>query len=340
MPGRNPTLKNISKETGVSVSTISRVLNNYTDGFSVKPEVRKRILECVERNGYRPSPILRTMRAKRTMLVAFLHYLGPDRSLLGGVVENAMRSALRRLMEEGYQVSMNFMEEEAPEHYLPQCPVDGTLVPDVVDPSTLDKIERYKIPYVSLNGFCGTQGPCVKFDEFQCSKLLFDYLHSLGHRRIAYRQERMTPKSRLHYSIGERHEAYLKLCREKGLEPVPRHDELFEDHDLMLKTALDAKATAIIAYSHHMAMRILQAAHRLSVRIPQDLSVVAFNNEFPSDACIPALTCIELPSQRMGEIAAELLLRQMRDGESLGGRENLLEGSLVQRESAAPPPAS
>ncbi len=333
---RQATLKNISKETGVSVSTISRVLNNYKDGFSVKPEVRKRILESVERNDYRPSPILRTMRAKRTMLVAFLHYLGPNRSFTG-VIERSMLGVFKVLTEEGYQMFMNFLPEEAPDHYLPQCPVDGIIVPDVVDPGTLDKIERFKIPYVSLNGACGKAGVAVKVDEAQCSRLLFEHLFELGHRRIAYCHEEMTPKSMRHYSLGARHESYLALCAERGLEPIAGHDRPFVDDEEILRSAIRGRASALIAYSHHIGTRLLRTAHLLSIRIPEDLSIVAFNDEFPASECVPSLTCASIPSAKMGELSAGLLLRQMRDGESFGGREFLLEGSLAARESSAPP---
>jgi LacI family transcriptional regulator len=330
------TLKSISKEAGVSVSTISRVLNNYTDGFSVKPEIRQRIMEVVARRNYRPSPILRTMRAKRTMLVAFIHF-GGIKHFFTGVVERALFAALNKLSVAGYQVSMNLLTVAEPENYVPQFPVDGVVVSDVTDAARLARLEELGIPYVSLNGVCGPKGVSIQVDEAQCAELLMKHLRELGHERIVYCHGLQFPKSMRHPSVPARLASYEHCMRAAGLEP-----QSFMERDddtkgmALLNLALEASATAVVAYDHYLGVDLLHAAYLRGVETPKSLSVVCFNDEYPAALCNPALTCAALPAIAMGETAASLLLRQMR-GEALPpGQTILCEGELVVRSSSAP----
>ena len=331
------TLKSISMEAGVSVSTISRVLNNYTDGFSIKPEIRKRIMEVVERRNYRPSPILRTMRAKHTMLVAFIHYGGFKR-FFTGVVECSLFTSFTRLTASGYQVSMNLLTVAEPDSYVPQFPVDGVVVSDVTDPARLARIEDLDIPYVSLNGVSGPKGVAVQSDEHQCAVLLFGHLRELGHERIVYCHGLWLEKSMKHPSVNARLSAYETLMKEDGLQPKSfMHSDDDSKAALLLADAVAAKATAVIAYDHYLAVDMLRAAKLAGIRVPEDLSIVCFNDEYPTASCVPSLTCAAIPAIEMGNEAADLLMRQMRDGEHFDGSTFLLEGSLKIRESSARP---
>jgi LacI family transcriptional regulator len=330
------TLKSISKEIGVSVSTISRVLNNYTDGFSVKPEVRKLILDTVERRSYRPNPILRTMRAKRTMIVAFIHF--GSKRFFNGMVDRALFSSLKRLSEEGYQVSVNLLTTAEPGSYLPQFPVDGVIVSDVTDVDKLAPLEALDIPYVSLNGICGPKGVSVQADEPQCARLLFEHLRSLGHSRIAYCHGLESDKAMRHPSVALRLSGYDGLMRGNGLKPTVITHRADDGKGLsMLDGLLSAKSTAAIVYDHYAAVSLLHAAYLKGVPVPESLSVTCFNDEYPAAEVNPALTCVSVPADEMGVKAADLLLRQMREGVEFKGSCEVCGGSLVVRESACHP---
>jgi LacI family transcriptional regulator len=172
---KGTSLKELARTLGVSASTISRVLNGYENGFSVKPEVREKIMKAVEETGYRANPFIRSLRAKKTMMVAWLDYKQGDRGD-SGVDEEALRSMVTSLSTEGYAVSCNFLSEEEPDQYFPQWPVDGVAIADVVDPEHLTRLSAEGIPYVVVNGVAGPGGCNVMVDEGQCSRLLLNYL--------------------------------------------------------------------------------------------------------------------------------------------------------------------
>lgn len=333
------TLKKISKEAGVSPSTASRVLNNYTSGFSVKPEIRKRILELAEKKNYRPSPIIKTMQAKKTMIVAFIHF-GGHTHFSTGVSGEALYSAYETLANAGYQVSMNLLNVPEPERYIPQFPVDGLIISDVTDPAKLYRLEELDIPYVSLNGLCGPKGVSVQADDVQCMQDIFEHLRMLGHEKIAYGIALDGPwqnKYMAHPSVFARASTYESLMLEDGLTPhiLECGDKQVRGQQI-LAYVKKHKASALILYDHFFAHQVLREAYLDGIKIPSDLSLVAFNDNPYTELSVPSLSCAAIPAERMGKMAAEILLRQMRDGEQFNGREFLLAGTLMPRESSAP----
>lgn len=339
MPAKRlaPNMREIARQLGVSSSTVSRVLNGYTEGFSVRPDVRERILDLVKTSGYKPNPFVRSVWAKKSMLVAFLDYKQKWEGT-SGTYEYAMVTMSNQLAREGYQVSTNLMTEEEPEQYLPQWPVDGIAIPDVAHPARLTRIEKIGIPYVVINGVCGPHGSCVIVDEPQCCNLLFSHLYELGHRRIAYyNAQGTTIKSRSHYSVAQRHAAYLGFLKQHRLKPLTGHDDYTLTPAAFLQLAVrDKHATAIVVYGHFQALKLMRAAYDLGIAIPTQVGLACFDDVYPMQFLNPPVTCVALPTEAMGQLAAELLLRQMRNGQPAHGETHVLQGSLTVRDSVLP----
>ncbi len=333
-------LKDISKKIGISVSTISRVLNNYTEGFSVKPEIRQKILDAVKEAGYRPNPVLRTMRAKKTMLVSYLDYKNPEKEF-GGVIDRALLEMINVMTRAGYQVSTNFLSEEEPEQYMPQWSVDGVIIPDVTDVGRLSKLEMLNMNYVCMNGICGKQGASVLVDEEQCSEVLYKYLYELGHRKIAYSNKNGTYKALKHYSVASRMFYYEAMLKKYSLQVMPEFDNYYiSPRNYLSKLVLESGVTAIVAYDHHQAMHLIKSAHEMGIRVPEQVSIVCYNDEYPIQYMTPPLSCVGIPSGEMGRLSAEILLQQMNLGRKFEGKTFYIQGSLVLRESACRPPVS
>jgi len=337
MPAKRltPNMREIARQLGVSSSTVSRVLNGYTEGFSVRPDVRERILALVKQSGYKPNPFVRSVWAKKSMLVAFLDYRQKWEGT-SGTYEYAMVAMSTLLAGEGYHVSTNLMTEEEPEQYLPQWPVDGIAIPDVTDPSRLARIEKVGIPYVVVNGVCGPHGSAVIVDEPQCCDLLYSHLYDLGHRRIAYYNVQATLKSRNHYSVAQRHAAYLAFLKRHRLKPLAGHDDYTLEPAAFIRLARQEKATMIVAYGHFQALKLMRAAYDQHVTIPAQIGLACFNDLYPMQFLNPPVTCVAIPTEAMGRLAAELLLRQMRDGQPGHGETHVLKGSLTVRDSVLP----
>lgn len=331
--GTEVTLKQLSAKLKVSTSTISRVLNGYENGFSVKPEVREKILRAVKETGYKANPFVRSLRAKHTMMVAWLDY---KQGVSGdsGVDEAALQVLVRALAKDGYAVSCNFLSEEEPDQYFPQWPVDGIVIADVVDHNKLERITKAGIPYVVVNGVAGSGGNSVVVDEAQCSCILFEHLHEQGHTRIAYYNKQAEGRIGRHYSVPERHNAYQLFMQEISEPLLPEHD----NHDISPKefirlAVIDGDATTVVAYDHLHALSLMHAAYEMGIKIPNQMSVACFNDLFPLSLLSPPVTCVATPGEDLGQQAATLLLDHMRGNDKVTGKTIKIPGSLTVRKS-------
>jgi len=342
----------IAREAGCSPSTVSRVLNGCKDGFSVRQELRDKIVEIARRQSFKPNPYLRALKAKRSNLIAILDIP----YFQSGVIERAKRSFVGAIRRMGLKESLNYVEYGKPETYTLEFPVDAAIIFDVHDKSTLNYFETNRIPYVVINGVCGPNGISLMVDERGGSFAVLEHLRSLGHSRIAYANQTGSsmcqfvhvPKDNpefgyaapalSHYSIAARENAYLEYLDSHGLLPVPGHWSKEVSPESCLKAALDSGATAILCYEHIKAVHLAYAAWGMGLSIPKDFSLACFNNEFPVWAMTPPLTCVEVPGCQMGLAAAEMV-GKLRDGAlKAEGQTFKFEETLVVRQSTAAPP--
>lgn len=338
-PLREPTLRQIAQASGVAVSTVSRILSDQRAGFSVKPETRARVLHTAQRLNYRRNPIVGSLRAKRTGLIALLG-LHDFATAIRGPTEVAINSMRDVLVQAGYGVCTNVIEADHDVFEPPRWRVDGAVVVDCSEPEQLAHIERQRIPYVSMNGPSGPNGSSVEPDDAEGARLAARHLASLGHRRIAFV---IPDKGRCaHISVQRRHSAYIDEMKWLGADaltpavPAQRSAEIVIREDV-----ISNGATALIVYHHIMAVKLLRAATTYSLNVPRDLSIVCFNDEFPCANLVPSLTTIRLPGAEIGERAARALLSRLEPCDDDPGMtdDTLVPETIVIRESTAPPPA-
>jgi DNA-binding LacI/PurR family transcriptional regulator len=333
------TLASVAQMAGVAESTASRVLNGYTQNFRVRPEVRQRVLDAARTLNYRPNPMVRSISAKTTNLVAVVGWASD------GVNRRALGEAVRGCRNGGKHVCTTFLQPDNAGHELPSWRVDGAIALQVRIDADLRELEGSGLPYVSINGPAGPNGDSVTFDEAGGMKQAVDHLIGLGHSRIAYlylEQERVNPRGLPHASVSARREAYAECMEARGLEPVEGWDRFNVPFAAYVREHIIAeKATAVIVYDDVMALYFIQAAHAAGLRVPTDLSVVAFNDELPARAATPAMTTVALPAAEAGRRAAELLLERLsldpRDRPE--SRRIVLPETLVVRGSTAAPAA-
>jgi LacI family transcriptional regulator len=326
----------------VSQSTVSRVLNNSKQGrFSVSPQVREKILKVAQELNYRPSMAARNLAVAKTKLVAVLGIAGfwSDRI---GPQEEAVGAMAKILDEAGYEICMQIMSLRHGGFDLPPLRVDGVVAAEPRRLEDLAALEESGTPYVSINGLVGPRGLQVVPDDIGGTRTALTHLVNLGHRRIAYLDHPSIEAT--HVSVSVRREEFARSAKELGFE-FPRLDlpglspeaEWEAYYEPFLRRAvIDGKATAVLAYSHYGALSLLRKAHDMGMSIPRDFSLICFNNEPITSLSIPSLTAVDLPSTLIGKTAAELLLREMSEGNA-GPRSVKVEETLVVRESTAPP---
>lgn len=327
-------LREIAQEAGCSVSTVSRILNNY-DNFSVSDEIRERVLRVVKERKYAPNPILRTIRAQKTWLITLL-----ECNAYTHEVGSVMRQSFVPVMQKaGYRVGSNFLgagaEGGAPD-FFPDWNVDGVAVTEAPDAQRLARLDDSGLPYVSLNGVCGSGGDAVIPDEVQGMRLAVEHLTALGHREIAYAvHETSNRPGAQHFSLRLREEAYQECLRERGLRP---HPALTGCEDAMCAAVRASGVTAVICYNLFTGVAVLQGAWRLGIAVPQALSVVSFDDIYPAKWTIPPMTSIASPVRQIGAQAAQRLLEMIQDPKARRGISHILPCELVVRQSTAPAP--
>jgi LacI family transcriptional regulator len=253
------------------------------------------------------------------------------------IYQPATEAAIRLLQGHGYNACIAAPNLEQDNTELPPWRVDGVIVLQECSPETIDEMERIKLPYVVINGNGGPSGSSVIPDDIDAAHRAIEHLLKLGHRRIAYAGP--TPDHRKHASIQDRHETYLSELQTRGIEPVAGHNAVFTSAlDFLVSAVQIQNATAIVAYDHVIALKLLHDAHILNIDIPRQVSLICFNDEYLCDMVMPPLTTVGVPSRQMGKIAAEMLLRQIESPKAQRPIEHIkVQEDLVVRSSTAEP---
>ncbi len=332
------TLKQIAAELGISYSTVSRVINGYDRNFSVKPELRARILEKVRETQFSPDPLYRSLRMKNNRQISFI-FPYSIRELEGTVVGDAVFFLEEELSRNHFRFHYLFNSREAEAIYrLPPWKAAGFLVPDVRDPEQVEELEKSEVPYVVLNGVCGKNGTAVMTDDLWNMTCAMEHLFALGHRRIGYLNcnRIQSPELRPHSSITDRREAYLAFCRRNGLEALNGFDDRTHSTEEIIRLLLKQKASAIVAYDLPIALEALHALWKKQIRIPEEISVLCFNNHRFAQYTIPPLTTLEIPAREMGKAAAEIIMKRHEDPSLARGETVSFRGKLIVRGSTGP----
>jgi LacI family transcriptional regulator len=333
------TLNDVATEAGVNKSTVSRILNNRLgNGFSVTEEVRKRVLAAAEKLSYRPNLIAQGLTLQSTRMV---HIIGGRYALsdLGNIYQTVVNSitSIMDCSEDVFDVTVDMSHHDVQSSELPPWKIDGAIVLARANLSTLRELEDSQIPYVVVNGPAGKSGSSVVPDDKCGTKNAIQYLAELGHRIIAYANSR--PDYLVgHSSLADRHQTYLREMKKLGLSVAPGHDEWLKSaEEFLTAAAIENGATAVLAYGHMEGLNLMQAAHKLGIAVPGRLSVLCFCDQQAAAAMSPLLSFIDLMSSEMGRIAAELLLKHIKNPNEAEPTTIKLAEQLVIRSSTASP---
>ncbi len=330
-------IKDIAKAAGVSHTTVSRALR---DDPRISEQTRNLVHRLATEMGYSPSAIARGLATGKTNTVGMVVTTISD-PFVAPIVQGTERKA----MEAGYSLLLSQSgadpeRELAAVRLLRERRVDGVIVTaSRVGELYTPLLSDLRVPIVLINNQKGGEYlHSIYVNDFAGARMAVEHLIGLGHRDIAYvacpERER---------SNRNRMSGYRAALESSGL---PLNEELIvqlsgkADMDRGAAVAekflsLDERPTALFCYNDVTAIGALQALHEGGVRVPEDISIVGFDDVPISSVVCPALTTVAQPKEEMGVKAMEMLLALI-EGEE---RENIVvQPKLVIRESTAPPP--
>jgi LacI family transcriptional regulator len=335
----NATIRDVAAQARVSIKTVSRVINNVT---TVKPHTRERVLKVIKKLDYHPNPSARGLGGSRSYLIGLLYDRSCEyyaTSVLAGVLEACRAAHYQVVMQPCDYQSPQLAEEVA--RNVKHSRADGViLTPPLSDQSALIEIlEEQHIPFVRIAPaeHSDTQRSVYTNDR-ESSARMTEHLVALGHTRIGF-----IIGNPDHAAVGDRYQGYLDGMRNCGLKIDKRviaqgynsHASGMQCARKLLQVSEDRRPTAIFASNDEMAAGVLAVAHSLGLAVPEDLSVVGFDDMPLASQVWPALTTIRQPINAMSAKAAEILLRHLR-GDADDETPHVIESSLTFRQSTAP----
>ena len=329
-------IEDVAAAAGVSMKTVSRVLNNEPN---VREEMRQRVMKAVEKLQYRPNLSARSLAGQRSYVIALV-YNNPSRNYLMEI-QSGMLDACR-----DHHYNLVLAPVASPkqrkaddlkvvfEHFSP----DGVvLIPPLTDdPVVLAFLEEHEVPYASIapkhpDGRIG-----VMMDETAAVLELMAGLVAQGHRRIAHIKG---PPA--HGACQWRYKGYRDALKKAGLEYdaglVVQGAFSFESGIEAGNALLDLKQppTAIFAANDDMAAGVIRAACERGLVVPRDISVCGFDDTPIARHIYPALTTVRQPTSEMGKLATLQLLSRIRTAD--GGGMVHVEHEVLFRESTQSP---
>lgn len=340
------TIKHVAAEAGVSLQTVSRVINNEPN---VRPVVQERVHAAVAKLGYVPSLAARRMGGSRSYLILALN--DRDRTIDGwrsgegtDWVDQMLLGGMLKCAEHGYRMIFELVdthnahvEREIMGALSSLCPDGVILTPPHGDNSIItDLLVQQRVPFARIGSVGEGAGYSISMDDARAAEVATQHLIALGHRRIGF-----VTGSNEYALSGARLEGWRAAMAAAGLaagdELVGRGDFTFEfgmDAANAL-IGLDDPVTALVASNDQMALAALHVAEARGLRVPDDLSIISFDNTPVARFSVPPLTAIAQPIAAMTARAAELLI-DAKAGKADPENASVLPFELVVRASTGP----
>ena len=331
------TITDVARLAGVSIKTVSRVMNNEPN---VREETRVKVREAANLLHYRPNLLARSLAGARSFLLGLL-YNNPVPTYISFM----HRGVINRARESGYHLLAEPQDTHAGEvernisGLLSTIRLDGViLTPPLCDMAVvLQTLEAAGVPYVRVSPFLYPgRSAYVRMDEALAAYEMTQYLLSKGHRDIGFVMGH--PE---HGGSHLRYEGYVKAMREAGIEP--RADWIKQGY-FTFESGVEAgksyfakgasRPTAIFCSNDDMAFGMMGYAQQVGVRVPDDVSIVGFDDTPGCELIWPHLTTIRQPIGDMAYAAADMLLSRNNDSDvAFATSSRLLPFELVVRDS-------
>ena len=301
---KKETLVSIAERSGCSISTVSRVLSGNAAKYRISQRTVARVTEEVKRCNYTPSLLAKGLRTNRTDTIGLL-IPNIENSFFAGVAGVVIRESRNY----NYKVVVVDTQE------------------------VLASVQEGGMPLVLIDRYLPDAGMLsyVTTDNYRGAVMATEYLLENGHRRIACIQG--TPHS---MPVRDRVRGFGDTLRAHGLGDrivVTGEDFSVQNGYLETKLALarEERPTAIFALSNLILLGVVKAVHESGLRIPDDISVVSFDDNMLFNYLDPAITCIGQPTDEIGTLAVKLLIRAVREPGAAPSHLHLPPSLIIRR---------
>jgi LacI family sucrose operon transcriptional repressor len=328
------TLKDVAKMAGVSVSTVSRIINkklNFSD------DITRKVTCAIEQLDYHPNEIARSLQQQRSYIIGLI-VPSTENPFWGEIA----RHIERRAYELGYKLLIcNSLHEKAKERdyidMLKRNQVDGIIMASHT--VNINSYLKLNLPLVSLDRQLGSKIPSICSDNQEGGVLAAEHLISRGCRRIIC----ISGDMRIPKLSNKRMDSFMETCGANGISC--RHYELSDkftvdfNGEASIREILGANAgcDGIFAGNDLIAMAVIGVAVELGRRIPGDIKLIGFDDNFFSAMLNPPLTTVRQPIEHIGAYAVEYLIK-MIEGKVVP-KQTVLPVELIERKSTGADPS-
>lgn len=326
------TIYDVAREANVSMATVSRVVNGNPN---VKPSTRKKVLETIERLGYRPNAVARGLASKKTTTVGAII---PD-------ISNIFFSELARGIEDiatmyKYNIILNNSDQNKERELqlidtMYEKQVDGILfMSDNISEEHIEQFKGESVPVVLAATYDEKKRvPSVNIDYEEAGYEATKYLIDLGNERIAFisgDEEAIINQLKYQGYIRALKESFLPINDDYILNNQYTHDDAVQSIQKLLE--MTDKPTAVFTTSDELALGVIHGTQDKGYKVPEDLEVFGFNNTRLATMVRPALTTIDQPTYDIGAVAMRLLTKLMNK-EEVEESNVILPHRIVERNS-------
>ncbi|MEA1975223.1 MAG: LacI family DNA-binding transcriptional regulator [Bacillota bacterium] len=330
------TMKDIAEKAGVSKATVSRVINKTKP---VSLEVKERVEKIIEENNYKPSAVARSLANRETKVIGLII---PD--LSNAFYAELVRGISRTAHSKGYNVFLcnTFKDQELEMEFLElldEKEVDAIILTTFHTTEVQkDFIKKFKKPVVTVNrNFEGENLPIVSnidIDNYKASYEAVKYLIDINHKKIGVIRAEKEDET-----CVERLEGYKDALRDNQIECDKKY---IIESDFHFKSAYsgmmkilkyDEVPDAMFCFSDELAMGAIRAIIDFGLNVPNDISIIGFDDIPMAKRFIPSITTIKQPIFKMGKVAMETLYGMIIDKEKISEKNIILDYELVIRDS-------
>ncbi len=328
------TIKDVAREAGVAISTVSNVLNKVD---VVTDSTKKKVLDAVEKLGYVPNMSAKSLKNSKSHTIGLFL-----RSVQGDYFKLLMQKIHWECKERNYllniYVSNVNTSEEVYGMMISSCVEGAIVLNESLGQEHLTRLENSGLPIVFLDrSYAGENISSITIDDCEGARRVMEYLIQTGHKRIGFMQGADSRDNTLRY------ETYLEVMEQHGL-PVEQEficcgefskDEAYREMNRRLPEWKELP-DALFCSNDEMAFGCILALEEAGIHVPQDISIVGYDDSMMAQYFQPALTTVRSPIEDLGSIGIEELFRLLTKDDMECGKIQELHPSIVVRNSSAP----
>ncbi|MTI48590.1 LacI family DNA-binding transcriptional regulator [Sporosalibacterium faouarense] len=327
------TIKDVAKSAGVSISTVSRVINNSKP---VSPEIKRKVLEVIKELNYRPNEIARTLVTKKSFLIGVI---------VTDIGNSDVTEMVRGIEEIGKMYGYDILlcstygdkkMEERYMHLLKMKQVEGIILISNDPNEDIDNLlTEHDIPFVCLNRFFNIRNhSTVSIDNFEATYEMTKYLFELNHQKVKYIMHKESSDSDDESVERIKFNGYKKAVEEYSSVidvAYAKGREIKDGYEVAISCDFN-EVTAVFCSSDKLAIGVMNYFYDNGIKIPDDISVSGYGDINLASIFRPKLSTVREPFYDIGAVAIRRIIKELK-GEEITNKDIVLPHKVLSRES-------